>query len=702
MLQKVLGFEIPRHRLLQSVVSKNVRRSIALTLASGSTQYTVTYTNTPSEKWQITNAHNGTINLEAKFTPSHFFNAIAHPSLPLSEFFITEQSAFRNLASFDQFIQATSTTYTSMTKYITTLGTLDASYRRDFVAISKKLEKFPSTDQLHTQIEDAVHAKDRMLLDLTNLETNRITLQQEMTHTDYEMKEVQQLTLDIEMQRDQIQTFQALADTKTRNIAECEAQLKSYENMKDIQVCARKTEVKLEVELKELDEQIEKMAKEQGRIESTLTIAQSDEKRFSIEIATLETTIPKEKLGIVATGIDPQELFKDQKIQARIESLQNEIAIALKSYNLYYGELGILHKAQELLKSHPDMSTCPCCGTPLGVEIADIFASHVVDRKKMLQKTDALKGTQQAIIKKLREYGDISRRITLKEEKKKVLQAKYAELTQQITEWITQLNANIQARDQLTLKRTTILDILKTEQQIDAEKLHIKIETAKVDLGDLREKITERKDGVDRICQKVTELRDQPTLQKKLITLAVQQDVLDTEVLKKKTEQIEVEYHIKELRTEEREVQKLDTMRALSSEKHHVCRSYLNQFVKLLWNYEQSLKDELIELGNEHLFVGSVNKEKGEIIREIQDHQFNQNLIALSTGEQVVVSTKVKAKNGIWQHGGFAVIDADLSTDAMQDCMQTLSQHGCEQVIFLKVSDGELEAVPLPRGDLFR
>lgn len=700
-VRQAFGGTIPQYRLLQGNEGDN-QRSIEIILEVDHHQHKLTYTDTPTEKrWGIEDLVSGVItDLGEKFAVSEFFGAIGSPRLAIDDFFITEQSALRNLASFDQFVRTTSKTYTAMMNYFAILGSLAASYKRDIEAIKRKESKHLDIITVRGLLRNADQTKLDVLIDLDKTEEHYVTLQTSMDELEALIKVAQQLGSDLNLCQGQVQTFQDLIKTKEQNIAECEVKLSSFGNLDEVRACARKTEVGREVELRELDSEVDVIMKKRGMLEVSRTTLQSELIRITTDVEATKTAAQKEKMMIVALGIDPKKLdmYGETQIRAKVAALQAEIAQATRDHKICNEELRIARLVTSFLKKFPEIVDCPCCGTFFGAELHTTINDRASIRQESLATITTLRGEHQITIKKLREFGDVNRRIALKLEKIKMLETKSTELRKQISQVDDQLETNAQERDKVNAKRDAILETLQTEQRlIDAEKLREKIVVAKKELLDLRERVTQQEQEAHVIGEKVSTMPAMSVIEASIADLKSKREALDVETLGKKAELLEIEMRTKELHTREAEAKKWSALSDLAYEKRRICKSYLDYFANLLGKYEEEMGSKrLIDIGEvTGINAISLDKEKGEIVRELGTDRFVQNLIALSTGERVLVSAQVKGESGIWESGGFAVIDANLSKDAMHRCAKMLRDSGCEQVIFIKVGDRDLTVAPL-------
>jgi len=703
-LKHVFGTDISHLRTTRKKYVKDSSQTVDLIFNVKNNQYKLTREDRPKEEphWKMTDMTSNKIVVDGdKIVLFSYFKNHFNISLgDLSLFFISERSSLLDVVSFDRFIKSTSREFSETYTYYAMLSSLMSQYKQEEKQLQNDLKHDVTIKDIDNDIDEGMitHALSEKKID--TLESDLNTIKEDLLNIKRDEKNAEGIMRDKELIESKIKTFNELVETKEKDIKECENQLKTHggrEAIEEMMSCARKTDVNLNVKLRGIDNDLSRTSKEMGRLESNIASLRMEVSNTMRNIEKTETALEKERMDFVLLGIAQDiDLKSRKKTDDKIRMLQEVVSRRTNEESLVEDEMTILRKCHVFATTHGTRGSCPCCGNDFqsNNKLSSIIKERMEIQGKKLKEWSDEKKDLRSNIMKLRHVGDVTRSMILKDEQIKKLRIDRDTCNNNISGLKGQLENVITERSELLTQRDNILELLHLEEKlINGTQLLEKINMARVDLDEFRTQIS----GLIRervfMEKRLSKLPLMKVIETDYKNLEKKRDDTNTQILKLKSDLLDTKAMLKSLVNEKKRLKTIHEKIALLAKKGAVSVQYVTYFETLLSLIEKKFDANAKEIanGSDDLNIVSVDRKKGEIIRNVNGTDITQNLISLSTGERVMISVEAKARNNVWGNGGFVIIDANMSNDIITKCARVLEQHGCEQFIFTSLSNSKLQ-----------
>lgn len=599
---------------------------------------------------------------------------------------ITEQAASVDMTSIVNFLEWTSKDRRTITKYLTVLTAI-------LGACQSKLDEINRIIDSPVDITSILETVEKNEERLENLNKLLVTLNGESRQNierrgalEKQLKSIIELSGKIDLNDVKIRSMTDLVKTKRNNIAECETKLEKYgkgDVSEEITQCARKTEVSLDAELRDLESRISSLLKKKGSLD-----LQIEDVKIKIETSKKqrednEKVVSTETAKLIALGMD--ESFEKEAVLKLIAKKKNAMAEDQLTHKQFSDELSIAKNAIKAIKEH-ELDHCPCCGHAIS---SSAISKRINDLSGKVKSKEMTMDSVRAEMRGLRKYDDIKRSMETAKENGIIIAMNMADFEKK-SENIDKESKEIEAtiRD-LEAEKDKVLSRLKAEErEINAAELVQKIDVAKSEIEEIEQKIKGIKEIMIEIAGELAALPKKEIIESEISGFDAKSQEYVKKIVSAETEKMAIQMRITDLSARVRSTDGLRESKALIERKINIVKSHISMAGSFIETEEAKIKSISKSIGRDVGFnVISMNESKNEMIRVINGSTCKQNPISMSTGEKVMAAATVTARNGGWKDGGFALIDANLSADLIHECAETLVNLGCEQVVFMMTGD---------------
>jgi hypothetical protein len=627
---------------------------------------------------------------------------VAQPSA-IKSWFMTEQTSAFDMISFDRFMKSVASDYMTLFDRKSMVSGIMANYEANFEDLQNACDRGEDITSLASR-------KLALSVDLKNvaderqaIETRRDKLKEKLTDLASDEKNVATIESNIRIAELKIKSFKELVEIKSNNIRECEeklATIKSQGITEEAVACARKTEVNLDKQLRDVEASIKNASERAGSIGAAIAGRKSEISTILAQRDKVLSGIEADRVLVAAAGINVDDPDLDTGIKKRADEIEKIISAKTAEDEMSGMELAVLKKVGEFTKKVPAMNHCPCCGQSISTTTISSFFGRrksIIDTR-LKKRTDQLKAAR-SDLRHLRSIGDAARSLSTKSEQSAAISKRADELSSEVSALAGEHDKIADELKKHENGRDEILAAVKAEQKmIDAIELRSRIESAKKDLEIVSENIASMEEEIVDLSARKAVMATIEAIETNEKDVSKEIEIAGSDIIVRVTRCSEMKRQICVIDDAMDSRKQLEKELVVARKKFLICTSLFDCLEKIVAKERERIDAQSMQLGKATagVVIDKINASKNEMNRNIDGKSVTQNFIALSSGERVLIAAEAKAINNVWKCGGFAIVDAGLSDDVIQKCGKILSDNGCEQSIFLVTGDDDAFTVVQP------
>lgn len=691
------GMDIPAHRTTKSTDGVTSSRYVRVVMKNGSAEpiSLARIDDKESSTWVLSRGGSTTEVTNHDDLQTILGKIVDQPSA-VKSWFMTEQTSAFDMMSFDRFMKSVARDYMTLFDRKSMVSGLMANYEVAFEDLQNEYDRGESSDALDSRRSAMLDGMGHLTEEKNGIEARRDVLKGKLKDLANVKKNVASIESNARIAELKIKSFKELVEIKNTNIKECEeklASIKSDGNAAEAMACARKTEVNLDKQLRDVEATIKNASENVGRLDTSIVGRRSEIGTILAQRDGILSKIDADRSIVVSAGIDVDDPDLDAGIKKRTDEIERIISSKTDDDEMSGLELAVLKKVEEFSKKVPAMSDCPCCGKPMPATTVDSFLKKrkATINKVLKRRTDQLKAAR-SDLRYLRSIGDAARSLSTKLAQSAAIANRADELSTEVSALVTDREKIVDGLKKHEKDRDEILVAVKAEQKmIDAIELRSRMDSAKKDLEIVLQNISSMEDEAGTLSAQKASMPTIDAIESEEKNIAKELEIVGSEIVSRVSQCAEMKHQIKSIddALDSRKVMKKDV--DVARKKLLICTALFDCLERIVAKEKESIDAQSMQLGKatSSVVIDNINASKNEMKRNIDGKSVTQNFIALSSGERVLIAAEAKAMNDVWKSGGFAIVDAGLSDDVIQKCGSILANHGCEQSIFLVTGDGD-------------